>query len=88
MGKDHLLVPDAIPWKSFTSEIIPSEREEADHAIIPRPERDQWLKPWAVDDERRLFLEGGRTKNLAREGNSVKGPKKLGLSRSSPTLVA
>jgi hypothetical protein len=37
--------------------VIPSGHEEAEHAISPRPEKEQWLKPWTGEDERRLILQ-------------------------------
>jgi len=67
--------------------MIPSEREEAEHAIVPRSEKEQWLLPWTGEDERRLLLQ---LKNEGQELDRGEGPsgKKLKLKREAPSLAA
>ena len=68
--------------------VIPSEREEAEHAIVSRPEREQWLRPWAIDDEKRLLLELKRP-DMELNGKEDVGPeRKLRLRRLGRFLAA
>lgn len=78
---------DTVPSKDIEPVIL-SEGQEAEHAIVPRPERDQWLRPWSVDDERRLLLEVRQDAAEESAGADAQQRKKLTLKRALQTIAA